>query len=305
MVLALVLLPALAGVLGGDRREAPRISPALPRPLALTLGKVVAFVALMLVVGRRLIPWVLHYVAHTGSRELFRLAVLAIALGVAFGAAELFGVSFALGAFFAGMVLARIALEPARRRGVAAAARRLRRAVLRLGRHAVRSRDPDRGSAARARARSPIIVVGKSLAAFAIVRLFGYPALDRADRLGQPRADRRVLLHPRRARRRPRASARARPQSDPRRRDPLDPAQSAALRRPRSSSGAARQGESGGETVEPEEEGAAREPVRSTALTDHVVLVGHGRVGGVIAKDLRRRRCRSSLSRATMRGLPS
>jgi monovalent cation:H+ antiporter-2, CPA2 family len=65
-----------------------------------------AFFAVMMVVGRRLIPWVLHYVAHTGSRELFRLAVLAIALGVAFGAAELFDVSFALGAFFAGMILA-------------------------------------------------------------------------------------------------------------------------------------------------------------------------------------------------------
>jgi CPA2 family monovalent cation:H+ antiporter-2 len=60
----------------------------------------------MLIVGRRLIPWVLHYVAHTGSRELFRLAVLVMALGVAFGSAELFGVSFALGAFFAGMILA-------------------------------------------------------------------------------------------------------------------------------------------------------------------------------------------------------
>ena len=59
--------------------------------------------------GRRVIPWLLHYVAHTGSRELFRLAVLAIALGVAFGAAQLFGVSFALGAFFAGMVLGEIA----------------------------------------------------------------------------------------------------------------------------------------------------------------------------------------------------
>jgi CPA2 family monovalent cation:H+ antiporter-2 len=63
-------------------------------------------VALMLVVGRRVIPWLLHYVAHTGSRELFRLAVLAVALGVAYGAAMLFDVSFALGAFFAGMVLA-------------------------------------------------------------------------------------------------------------------------------------------------------------------------------------------------------
>ena len=53
-----------------------------------TLGKVIAFVAIMLIVGRRVIPWILHYVAHTGSRELFRLAVLAIALGAAFGAAS-------------------------------------------------------------------------------------------------------------------------------------------------------------------------------------------------------------------------
>src|SRR6185437_10924776 len=66
---------------------------------------VAAFVALMLVVGRRAIPWLLHVIAHTGSRELFRLAVLAIALSVAYGAAMLFGISFALGAFFAGMVL--------------------------------------------------------------------------------------------------------------------------------------------------------------------------------------------------------
>lgn len=73
--------------------------------VGLTLAKVTAFVVLMLVVGRRIIPWILHYVAHTGSRELFRLAVLAVALGVAYGAAVLFGVSFALGAFFAGMIL--------------------------------------------------------------------------------------------------------------------------------------------------------------------------------------------------------
>ncbi len=58
----------------------------------------------MLIVGRRVIPWILHYIAHTGSRELFRLAVLAIALTVAFGSAKLFGVSLALGAFFAGMI---------------------------------------------------------------------------------------------------------------------------------------------------------------------------------------------------------
>jgi CPA2 family monovalent cation:H+ antiporter-2 len=74
--------------------------------LSVTALKIVAFVALMIVVGRRVVPWVLHYIAHTGSRELFRLSVLAIALGIAFGAAQLFGVSFALGAFFAGMILA-------------------------------------------------------------------------------------------------------------------------------------------------------------------------------------------------------
>ena len=102
MVLTLVLLPALApffkGTGGAGALE-------LLTPLAITMGKVVAFVALMLIVGRRVIPWILHSVAHTGSRELFRLAVLAIALGVAFAAATLFGVSFALGAFFAGMVM--------------------------------------------------------------------------------------------------------------------------------------------------------------------------------------------------------
>ena len=114
MVLALVLLPALAGVLGGQEQGAPEpASASLPfvrdfgvwGVVGLTLAKVAAFVIVMLVVGRRVIPWVLHYVAHTGSRELFRLAVLAIALGVAFGAANLFGVSLALGAFFAGMIM--------------------------------------------------------------------------------------------------------------------------------------------------------------------------------------------------------
>jgi CPA2 family monovalent cation:H+ antiporter-2 len=104
MVLALVLLPALSGMLGG---EAPPPGPGgVAGAFAMTLGKVGAFVAFMLIVGRRVIPWILHRIAHTGSRELFRLAVLAIALGVAFGSAALFGVSFALGAFFAGMIMA-------------------------------------------------------------------------------------------------------------------------------------------------------------------------------------------------------
>ena len=108
MVLALVLLPALSGLLN-ESRSAPTSNPPgasdIATTLAFTLGKVAAFVGLMLVVGRRVIPWILHFVAHTGSRELFRLAVLAIALGVAYGAAALFDVSFALGAFFAGMIL--------------------------------------------------------------------------------------------------------------------------------------------------------------------------------------------------------
>ncbi|MDR3538397.1 MAG: YbaL family putative K(+) efflux transporter [Acetobacteraceae bacterium] len=101
-VLALVLLPPLAGLLKGSTALSTE---AIGVTLAITLGKVVAFVALMLIVGRRVIPAVLHYVAHTGSRELFRLAVLAVALVVAFVATEVFGVSFALGAFVAGMVL--------------------------------------------------------------------------------------------------------------------------------------------------------------------------------------------------------
>ncbi|NML04654.1 YbaL family putative K(+) efflux transporter [Sphingomonas sp. G-3-2-10] len=101
MVLALVLLPVLANVMKSPDGDAA----ALLVPLAGTLFKVTGFVVLMLLVGRKVIPWVLHWVVHTGSRELFRLAVLAIALGVAFGAAFVFQVSFALGAFFAGMIL--------------------------------------------------------------------------------------------------------------------------------------------------------------------------------------------------------
>ncbi|MDO0789734.1 YbaL family putative K(+) efflux transporter [Xanthomonas campestris] len=107
MVIALVLLPALANVLGGSAGAAEHAgeSTSLLAALGWTLLKMVAFVAVMLVVGRRVIPWSLEKVAATGSRELFTLAVLGIALGVAFGSAKLFGVSFALGAFFAGMLL--------------------------------------------------------------------------------------------------------------------------------------------------------------------------------------------------------
>src|SRR6266852_2217360 len=102
MVLALVLLPALGGLLSSANATTGLTPLALLTALGITLGKVVAFIALMLIVGRRFIPWLLEYVAVSGSRELFRLAVLTIALGVAFGAAKLCDVSFALGAFFAG-----------------------------------------------------------------------------------------------------------------------------------------------------------------------------------------------------------
>jgi CPA2 family monovalent cation:H+ antiporter-2 len=111
MVVALVFIPALGGFLNsGEAAVAPTSADVL-RTLGITLAKAAAFVALMLVVGTRVIPWILHYIAHTGSRELFRLGVLAIALGVAYGAATLFGISFALGAFFAGMILSESALS--------------------------------------------------------------------------------------------------------------------------------------------------------------------------------------------------
>jgi monovalent cation:H+ antiporter-2, CPA2 family len=110
VVLVLVVLPAVAGLLGGS---APEGHPdgSIGRAVVLTLGKVAAFVALMLVVGRRVLPRVLWLVARTGSRELFTLAVISAAVGVAFVSAELFSVSFALGAFFAGMMLRESALS--------------------------------------------------------------------------------------------------------------------------------------------------------------------------------------------------
>ncbi|KGT94940.1 cation:proton antiport protein [Erwinia typographi] len=101
MVLALVLLPAIAGMFEEGNASVSMVL----LDLLITIGKVVAFMVLMMVVGRRVVPWILARSAATGSRELFTLAVLALALGIAFGAVEFFDVSFALGAFFAGMVL--------------------------------------------------------------------------------------------------------------------------------------------------------------------------------------------------------
>jgi monovalent cation:H+ antiporter-2, CPA2 family len=105
MVLVLVLLPAVAPLLGGAGADGAASGASLPAALGIAIAKVLAFGALMALVGRRVVPWLLEHVARLGSRELFTLAVLATALTIATLAANVFGVSFALGAFFAGAVV--------------------------------------------------------------------------------------------------------------------------------------------------------------------------------------------------------
>ncbi|MCS6922559.1 MAG: cation:proton antiporter, partial [Elioraea sp.] len=106
VVIALVLLPAAAGFLGGTPGGlAAAKTEDLAWALGLTVGKFALFAALMIPFGRRAVPWLLVMVAHLKSRELFTLAVLSMAIGIAFLSAKVFGVSFALGAFFAGMVM--------------------------------------------------------------------------------------------------------------------------------------------------------------------------------------------------------
>jgi CPA2 family monovalent cation:H+ antiporter-2 len=171
MVLALVLLPAIANVVNGS--EGVPASSIAASIAGISL-KVAGFIALMLIVGRRVIPFALHWVVHTGSRELFRLAVLAIALGVAFGAALVFHVSFALGAFFAGMILGETQLS--RRAAEETLPLRDAFAVLffvsvgMLFDPSVITEQPLPLLATVA-----IIVLGKSLAAYLIVKAFGHP----------------------------------------------------------------------------------------------------------------------------------
>ncbi|WP_428632137.1 YbaL family putative K(+) efflux transporter [Sphingopyxis sp.] len=168
MVLALVLLPAMFGGRGDEANGAGLLQSA-----AIVLLKVIGFGAFMFVVARRILPWVLHWVAHTGSRELFRLAVLAIALGVAFGAAVIFDVSFALGAFFAGMILGetplsrRAAEETLPLRDAFAVLFFVSVGMLFDPKVLVEQPGPVLATVA-------IIVVGKSVAAFALVRAFGH-----------------------------------------------------------------------------------------------------------------------------------
>jgi CPA2 family monovalent cation:H+ antiporter-2 len=169
-VLVLVLLPALAAPLGGSTDRVAR--GALWMEVLFTLGKVTVFVVVMDVIGRRAVPWLLERVARLASRELFTLAVLAIALGIAAGAASLFGVSFALGAFFAGVVINESELS--HRAAADALPMQDAFAVLffvsvgMLFDPSVLVREPLRVLLVLA-----IIVVGKSAAAFAIVRAFG------------------------------------------------------------------------------------------------------------------------------------
>ena len=161
VVLVLVVLPPLAGVLGGTTAVPGSSDGAsLAWTLARTFAEVAVFVALMLVVGRRAFPWVLWQVTKTGSRELFTLAVIVAAVTIAYGSALLFGVSFALGAFFAGMVLR----ESTFSHRAAEETLPLRDAF------AVLFEQPLRVIAVVA-----IIVIGKSVAAAAIVLAFGYP----------------------------------------------------------------------------------------------------------------------------------
>lgn len=170
MVVTIVLLPVLANIMNGTQVGGQQIAIVLGE----TLLKVIGFVVAMLVVGKRLIPSVLHWAAHSGSRELFRLAVLAIALGVAFGAAFIFDVSFALGAFFAGMILGETPLS----RRAAEETLPLRDAFAVLFFVSVGMLfDPNVviEQPGPLLATVGIIVLGKSLAAFAIVRAFGHP----------------------------------------------------------------------------------------------------------------------------------
>jgi CPA2 family monovalent cation:H+ antiporter-2 len=170
MVLALVLLPALAGPLRGEALDLH----ALLRSLGLTLAMIVLFVVVMLVVGKRLFPWLLARVEQSGSAELFTLAAVTLSLGVAFISAELFGVSFALGAFFAGIVVN----ESDHSKRAANELRPFQDAFAALFFVSVGMLfDPMIVVTAPVAllAVVAVIVVGKSLAAYAIVRLLGWP----------------------------------------------------------------------------------------------------------------------------------
>ncbi|MGH6736898.1 MAG: YbaL family putative K(+) efflux transporter [Methyloceanibacter sp.] len=294
MVLALVVLPGLTGLFreGAPAPDAMEIV----RQVASVLGKFAIFVAAMLLIGKKLIPMLLHYVAHTGSRELFRLAVLSIALGFAFLAAELFGVSLALGAFFAGMMLSESQLS----QQAATESLPLRDAFavlffVSVGMLFDPTIIPEAPLAVLATVF--IIVIAKSAAAYVVVRLFGHgrtTALTIAASLAQigefsfilANLGMRLGILPGEGRDLILAGAIISIL--------LNPLLFAALDayyawRERAAAEAAEAASPSVAEKEEEEEMPAREPIRPTALKDHVVLIGHGRVGKFISNALRER----------------
>ncbi len=283
MVLVLVLLPGLAGMFHGAA-TAPDAA-EIVRTITIMLGKFGIFVAVMLLVGKRLIPAILHYVAHTGSRELFRLAVLSIALGVAYAAAELFGVSLALGAFFAGMMLSESRLS----QQAATESLPLRDAFAVLFFVSVGMLFNPKivvEAPLALLATVLIILVGKSIAAYLVVRFFGQSrptALMITACLAQigefsfilanlglilgllPEEGRDLIL----------AGAIITILLNPLLFAALDVY---AARREKALAEAA--------PVAEEQATPMREPIRPTSLAGHVVLVGHGRVGSFISSVL-------------------
>ena len=286
MVIVLVLLPALAGMFRGVEAT-PDMGEVL-LSITIVLGKFAIFVAIMLLVGKRLIPAVLHYVAHTGSRELFRLAVLAIALGVAYVAAELFGISLALGAFFAGMMLSELRLS--QQAATESLPLRDAFAVLFFVSVGMLFNPGIMLDAPLALiATVLIILLAKTVAAYLVVRLFGHSpatALTIATSLAQigefsfilaglalslkvlPEQGRDLIL----------AGAIITILINPL----LFAALDVILARRDKKSEAARE-------AEEQEAMPTREPIRPTTLKDHVVLIGHGRVGSFISGVLRER----------------
>ncbi|WP_028749837.1 YbaL family putative K(+) efflux transporter [Rhizobium mesoamericanum] len=304
MVLALVLIPAAASIGGGEHATVEPVSAAVNRLFGLDLGiggvivmtliKVGLFMGLMLVFGRRIIPWMMYRIAQTGSRELFRLGVLAIALGVAFGASELFGVSLALGAFFAGMVLSeselshRAAQESLPLRDAFAVLFFVSVGMLFYPNILIEKPLPVLATVF-------IIVIGKSIAAFLIVLLFHKPvstALTISASLGQIGefsfilATLGVSLHllPEEGRDLILAGAiisiilnpllfyvcdRLRPVLDRTKREEPT-AEPVAEKAP-----------------EPVEEQAEEDDVQPTALRGHAILVGYGRVGSIVGQNLK------------------
>lgn len=291
MVLALVMLPAITRLFQG---EAPPDAQVMLQQIAEVVGKLLVFVLIMLVVGKKVIPALLHYVAHTGSRELFRLAVLSVALGFAYVAAEMFGVSLALGAFFAGMVLSESQLS----QQAATESLPLRDAFavlffVSVGMLFHPSIMVDQPLAVLATVL--IIVVAKSLAAFGIVRLFGQSrdtGLMISASLAQigefsfilaslgmalgvlPGEGRDLIL----------AGAILTILLNPILFSALD---RYFVWRERQDETAASAPEEAVETAAAAEATPTREPIAPTSLTGHVVLIGHGRVGRFVSKVLR------------------